>query len=78
MVGKRLAEIVQLIQPYCHLAELEIVAGERPKMGEVALPEDTGRCIEEWAVGEAKREAFVGKLQTVSDDPKVALKEMSI
>jgi len=40
LVRKRLAEVVQLVQSYCRLAELEIAAGERPRTGEGALPED--------------------------------------
>jgi hypothetical protein len=45
LIRKRLAEVVQLVQCYCRLAELEIAAGERPKTGEVALPEVTGQRI---------------------------------
>src|SRR5918995_6758158 len=36
VVRKRLAEVVQLLQSYCRLAELEIAAGERPRPGVVA------------------------------------------
>src|SRR5215217_5252606 len=49
---KRLAEVVQLVQSYCRLAELEIAAGERPRAGDVALPEDTVQKVKEWAEGE--------------------------
>jgi hypothetical protein len=54
LVRKRLAELVQLVQSYCRLAELEIAAGEKPKSGGVALPEDVGEHIRRWAEGEAE------------------------
>src|SRR5919107_3187355 len=67
LVRKRLTEIAQLLQVYCRLAELEIAAGEKPRAGDVELPEDTGERVKGWAEGEAEREkqreAFVGKLQ---------------
>src|SRR5215216_7230763 len=49
LVRKRLAEVVQLVQSYCRLAELEIAAGERPRAGDVALPEDTVQKVKERA-----------------------------
>jgi hypothetical protein len=62
------------------LAELEIAAGERPRAGDVALPEDTGQQVRQWAGGEAVRakeqEAFMGKLLAVGKDPRVVLEEM--
>jgi hypothetical protein len=80
VVRKRLAEVVQLVQSYCRLAELEIAAGERPKAVDVALPEDTAKKAKEWAEGEAERgrqkEAFMGRLQAVGEDPRAALEEM--
>jgi hypothetical protein len=80
LVRKRLAEIVQLVQSYCRLAELEIAAGERPKADDVTLLEDTREKAEEWVEGEAEREkqreAFKGRLQAVGNDPKAALEEM--
>lgn len=48
---KRLIEIVQLLQVYARLTELEKVAGEEgPKFGPlpVALPADTGEKVREW------------------------------
>ena len=52
--------------PHVRYAELEINAGERPTSGEVALPEDTGERIAEWAEGEGtrerEREALAGEL----------------
>ena len=48
-VRKRLAEVVQLVQSYCRLAELEIAAGEKPRTGDVALPEHTGQRVRQWA-----------------------------
>jgi len=56
VIRKRLAEVVQLVQSYCRLAELEIAAGERPRAGDVGLPEDTAEKVKEWAEGEAERE----------------------
>src|SRR5215203_6608297 len=52
VIRKRLAEVVQLVQSYCRLAELEIAAGERPRAGDVGLPEDAGRRVREWVEGE--------------------------
>jgi hypothetical protein len=52
LIRKRLTEIAQLMQVYARLAELEIAAGERPKAGDVALPEDAGRRVREWVEGE--------------------------
>jgi len=75
LVRKRLAEVVQLVQSYCRLAELEIAAGERPRTGEVALPEDMPERARERAEGDKQREAFMGKLQAVSKDPRAALEE---
>jgi len=37
---------------FWRLAELEITAEERPRAGDVGLPEDTGEHIREWAEGE--------------------------
>ncbi len=45
LVRKRLTEIAQLLQVYCRLAELELNAGERPRVGDVALPEGTQERI---------------------------------
>ena len=53
-VRKRLAEIVQLLQVYARLAELEIAAGERPGVGDVVLPEDTTKKVRGWTEGEGK------------------------
>ena len=79
-IRKRLAEVVQLVQSYCRLAELEIVAGERPKAGDVKLPEDTGERVKGWAEVDAEREkqreAFMGRLQAVGKDPRAALETM--
>ena len=77
VVRKRLTEIVQLLQVYARLAELEIATGERPKAGDVALPEDMRERVKQWAEDEAEREkqreAFMGKLRAVSKDPRAAL-----
>jgi hypothetical protein len=80
LVRKRLAEIAQLLQVYARLAELEIAAGEKPKLGDVTLPEDTPEKAREWAEGEADREkqrkAFLGRLKAVGEDPRAALEGM--
>ena len=63
---KRLTEVVQLLQVYARLAELEIVAGERPRPGEVSLPKDIPERVQEWAEGEGakvrEKEALAGEL----------------
>jgi hypothetical protein len=41
---------------YARLAELELAAEERPRAGAVALPQDTGEHIREWAEGEEIKE----------------------
>jgi hypothetical protein len=70
---------VQLLQVYARLAELEIASGERPKAGDVALPDGTAEKAKEWAEGEAERErqreTFMGRLQAVGKDPRAALEE---
>jgi hypothetical protein len=80
LVRKRLTEIAQLLQVYARLAELEIAAGERPKTGDVALPEDMRERVKQWTEDEAEREKqreeFMGRLQAVGKDPRAALEEM--
>jgi hypothetical protein len=80
VIRKRLTEVVQLVQSYCRLAELEIAAGERPKVGDVALPEDAAERVRGWAEGEAEREKqreeFMGRLRAVGKDPGAALEAM--
>jgi hypothetical protein len=61
LIRKRLAEVVQLVQSYCRLAELEIASGEKQKSAELALPEDTAKKAKEWAEGEAEREKQRGR-----------------
>ena len=56
LVRKRLTEIAQLLQVYARLAELELNAGERPRAGDVALPEGTQERIREWAEGQETKE----------------------
>jgi hypothetical protein len=73
LVRKRLTEIAQLLQVYCRLAELELNAGERPRAGDMALPEDTAEKAKEWAEGERQREEFMGRLRAVGKDPGTAL-----
>ena len=80
LIRKRLTEIAQLLQVYARLAELEIASGEKPRLGDVTLPEDMPELVREWAEGEAEREkqreAFMGKLQAVGKDPMAALEGM--
>ena len=72
LVRKRLVEVVQLLQLYARLAELEIDSGKRPRAGDVALPSDIGARVWVWAGGvEAmarEREELVGELSTVMKD----------
>jgi hypothetical protein len=80
LIRKRLTEIAQLLQVYARLAELEIASGVRPRAGEVALSEDTAERVKGWAEGEAEREkqreAFLGRLKAVGNDPRAALEGM--
>jgi hypothetical protein len=52
LVRKRLTEVVQLLQVYARLAELEISVEARPRVGDVALPEDIGERVRQWTEGE--------------------------
>src|SRR5215213_4026410 len=69
LVRKRLTEVVQLLQVYARLAELEIAAGEKPSAGEMVLPEDTAERVKNWAEGEEakvrEREELVEDLSQV-------------
>jgi hypothetical protein len=56
LVRKRLTEVVQLLQVYARLAELELNAGERPRAGDMALPEETAGRIRGWAEGQETKE----------------------
>jgi hypothetical protein len=66
LIRKRLTEVVQLLQVYARLAELEITAGERPRTGDVAPLEGLGERIREWAEGEEakarERKELAGEL----------------
>ena len=64
--------MAQLLQVYARLAELEIAAGDKPRVGGVTLPEDTAERVKGWA----EREAFLGRLQAHSKDPRTALEAM--
>lgn len=78
-VKKRLTEITQMLQVYSKLAELEMAAGEVPKMpgkGYVALPEDTPEKAKEWAEREAEKQKFIDDLTNFNRDPRVALEAM--
>ena len=76
LIRKRLTELAQLLQVYARLAELEIAAGERPRVGDMALPEDTAKKAKGWAEGEAEREKYTGRLRAVGKDPSAALEAM--
>jgi hypothetical protein len=52
IVRKRLTEVVQLLQAYARLAELEIAAGERPRTGDVALAKGIYERVRELVEGE--------------------------
>ncbi len=56
LVKKRLTDVVGLLQVYARLAELEINAGERPRAGEVAMPEDLPERIRGWTEDEEAKE----------------------
>ncbi len=56
LVRKRLTEVVQLLQVYARLTELELNAGERPRAGDMALPEGSLERIREWAEGQETKE----------------------
>ncbi len=55
-VRKRLTEVVQLLQTYARLAELELAAGEKPRLGDVSLLDDTPERVREWAEDEEAKE----------------------
>ena len=52
---KRLTEVVQFLQVYARLTELEIAAGEKLRAGDVALPEGTGQRVWQWAEDEERK-----------------------
>jgi hypothetical protein len=60
--------VVQLLQTYKRLAELELTAGKKPWPGDVSLPEGTKEHISEWAEGKEaevrEREELVEQLST--------------
>lgn len=70
-VRKRLNEIVQLLQVYCRLSELELAAGEKPEPGDVSLPEDAKERITEWAEGE---HANVREKEQLTEELSAAMK----
>ena len=79
-VKKRLNEIVQLLQVYSRLAELELSAGGRPRFsepGEYGMPPDTPARSQKWAEGEAERERkkqeFMGNLAAFNKNPLKAV-----
>ena len=55
-VRKRLAEVIQLLQVYCRLSELELAAGEKPRPGDISLPEGTKERVTDWVEGEEVKE----------------------
>jgi len=69
-VRKRLTEVIQLLQTYARLAELELAAGEKPRPGDVSLPEDTKERVTEWVEGE---EASVREEEALVEDLSQAM-----
>ena len=61
-VRRHLQGIVQLLQTYARLAELELAAGEKPRPGDVSLPEGTEERITEWTEGEDTKVRERGEL----------------
>jgi len=79
LVRKRLTEVVQLLQVYCRLAELELAVGGRPKFsepGEYGLPEDTAERAKEWAAAEGEKARIMEGIADFNRDPLGALKKM--
>jgi hypothetical protein len=76
LVRKRLTEVVQLPQTYARLAELELAAGERPRPGDVSLPESTRERVVEWAEHETEKERVMETIGAFNKDPLGALKAM--
>ena len=70
-VRKRLTEVIQLLQTYARLAELELAAGEKPRAGDVSLPEGTKARITEWVEGE---DAKVREEEALMDELSQAMK----
>jgi hypothetical protein len=70
-VRKRLTEIVQLLQTYARLAELELAAGEKPRPDEVSLPEGTPERVREWAEGEEAKER---EMEQLTEELSAAMK----
>jgi hypothetical protein len=54
-VRRHLLSIVQLLQVYCRLSELELAAGEKPRPSDVSLPVGTPERVTEWVAGEEDR-----------------------
>jgi hypothetical protein len=71
LVRKRLTEVIQLLQTYARLAELELAAGEKPRAGDVSLPEGTKARITEWVEGE---DAKVREEEALMDELSQAMK----
>ena len=64
-VRRHLQGIAQLLQTYARLAELELTAGEKPRPGDVSLPEGTKQQVRVWAEGE---EAKVREREELIED----------
>jgi hypothetical protein len=85
LVRKRLTEVVQLLQVYARLAELEIAAGEKTRSGDVSLRKDVLERVREWAEEEEakvrEREALEDGLMPAMEsrgyDPKAVRERMS-
>jgi hypothetical protein len=55
LVRRRLTEVVQLLQVFARLAEIEIASGERPRAGDVISPSLGLKVRQEWAGGEGAK-----------------------
>ena len=78
-VRKRLTEVVQLLQVYARLAELEIAAGDVPRFpgrGYVALPENTAEEAKQWAEREGEKAKFMEGIANFNKDPMGTLEAM--
>ena len=85
LVRKRLTEVVQLLQVYARLAELEIAAGEKTRSGDVSLRKDVPERVREWAEeeeakvreGEALEDGLMPAMESRGYDPKAVRERMS-
>jgi hypothetical protein len=70
-VRKNLQNLIQLLQIYARLAELEIAAEEKPRKDDVSLPESTKEQVREWVEDE---EAKAREREELVEDLSQAMK----